>query len=799
MNTAPKIVYAFGPYRADPDQELLLRDGQRVPVTPKAFEVLLALLRRSREVVCKDELMRIVWPDTVVEEANLSQSIFMLRKALGDTSGTRHYIVTLPGRGYRFAEPVRVITSEDANDEDGGDSHQQAQAASPASEGAIAWPPRNRWKYPLLLGAGSIALAVAAAMLVRIHGPAALPTADPVLVADFANRTGDPLFDDTLRQGLAVQLQQSPLLSLISQDRIQQTLRLMDRPGDAALTPALAREICERTSSDIVLDGSIAKLGSAYVVGLQARDCDSGEVLDTEQAQAAKREDVLRALDEIAGRFRSRIGESGAMIARHNTPLAQATTSSLAALKAYSQAVRVQASAGSAAALPLFQRAISIDPRFAMAHALLGRVYGDLGDSARAMQSTSEAWRLRSHSSDTERFFIEASYHLEVTGNMEAAREVCESWIRTYPRAMVPHAFLGGIVEPVLGNYRAAVEHARAAIDLDPDFVIGYGILAYGHQYQGDLEGANTSLDSAAARKLSMPELVVQRYDIAFLRGDEQEMDRQASIAKDLSGAEDWMAFHQGLALAYRGRVRQADVRSEQATAEALQASQSERAALFQAGAAWRASLFGDVAAAQRHAKAALKLSNNRYVEFGAAFALALAGHSAQARTFADDLRARFPEDTSLRFSELPALLGQLAIDDGKPMQAIEALRIAAPYEFGVPRSSMHGSFGALAPVYVRGEAYLALHRGADAAAEFRKVLAHPGVIGSDPVGALARLQLARAYAMQGEEGKAMDAYRALEALWQGADSVLPAVRQATAESAKLRGSATAAALHHPM
>jgi tetratricopeptide (TPR) repeat protein len=406
---------------------------------------------------------------------------------------------------------------------------------------------------------------------------------------------------------------------------------------------------------------------------------------------------------------------------------------------------------------------------------------------------------LRSHSSDAERFFIEASYHLEVTGNMEAAREVCESWIRTYPRAMVPQGFLGGIVEPVLGNYRAALEHARAAIDLDPGFVIGYGILAYGFQYQGDLEGANRSLDSAAARKLSMPELVVQRYDIAFLRGDEQEMDRQARMAKDLSGAEDWMSFHQGLALAYRGQVRQADVLTEQATAQALQASQGERAGLFQAGAAWRAALFGDVAAARRHAKAALDLSKNRYVEFGAAFALALAGDSAQARMFADDLGARFPEDTSLRFNQLPALRAQIAIDDGKPMQAIEGLRIAAAYELGVPRSSMHGSFGALAPVYVRGEAYLSLHRGADAAAEFGKVLAHSGVIGSDPVGALARLQLARAYAMQGEEDKARDAYHELEALWQGADAALPAVRQATAESVKLHGNAIGAALHHPM
>lgn len=783
MNTAPKIVYAFGPYRLDPDRERLLREGQPVPVTPRAFEVLLALVRRGREVVSKDELMRMVWPHTVVEEANLSQCIFMLRKALGDTSGMRHYIVTLPGRGYRFAEPVREITMDD----DGGGLSRVPTNGSPGTDPVVVSSPRGRWKYALVLIGALIALLIGAAILVRTYRPATLAAVDPVLVADFVNSTGDPVFDDTLRQGLAVQLQQSPLLSLVSQDHIQQTLRMMDRPADVPLTPALAREICERTSGSIVLDGSIAKLGSAYVLGLQARDCASGKVLDTEQAQAAKREDVLGALDEIAGRFRSRIGESGAMIARHNMPLAEATTASLDALKAYSRAVRVQSASGSAAALPLFQQAVAIDPGFAMAHALLGRVHGDLGDSALAMQRTGEAWRLRSHSSDAERFFIEASYQLEVTGNMEAARQVCESWIRTYPRAMTPQAFLAGIVEPASGNYRAAVAHARAAIVLDPDFVIGYGILAYGYQYQGDLAGAARALDMAAARKLSMPELVLQRYDIAFLRGDQREMNRQVAIAKELSGAEDWMAFHQALALAYRGRLRQADVLSEQAMALAMQASQPERAALFKAAAAWREALFGEVSAARRDAGSALALSNNRYVQFGAAFALAVAGDSARARALADDLQSRFPDDTSMRFSHLPALRAQLAINDGKPAQAVDALHIAVPYDLGAPRSSMHGLFGAMASVYVRGEAYLALHRGAEAAAEFRRILANPGVVESDPIAALARLQLARAYAMHGDTVRAKDAYRDLGNLWKNADAGIPAVRQAASESMGLR------------
>lgn len=770
MDTAPKILYEFGPFRIDPDQGLLLRDGCAVAVTPKVLEVLLVLVRRSREVVSKDELMRAVWPTTVVEEANLSQSVFMLRKVLGDTRGEQRYIVTLPGRGYRFAAPVRVIARDVAGD----------VTVAPAR--AARRRPPTAW----LAAGGMLALAAGAMYFQSGRSASMLRADDPVLVADFVNATGDPVFDGTLRQGLAVQLQQSPLLSLISQDRIQQTLQLMGRPADASLTPELAREICERTDSALVLDGSIARLGSQYVLGLRARDCRSGDVLDEEQAQAGRREDVLQALDEMATRFRQRVGESLPTIARHNVPLAEATTTSLDALKAYSAASRVHAAAGSAAALPLFRRAVEVDPRFAMAHAMLGRTYGDLGDFVLAAQSTGQAWRLRERASDAEKFFIDASYQLQVTGNLQVAQAVCESWANTYPRAMAPHELLAGIVLPVQGNYRAAAEQARMALGLDPDFVIGYQILAYAQQYQGDLAGAERTLDSAAARKLAMPDFALQRYDLAFLRSDSDGMQRQVAAVLEGGEAQSGIAYHRSLALAYVGKLQDARAASIQAEALSLQSSQREQAALFAVGAAVREGLYGHAADAQRRAKAALALSDDRNVEFGAAFALALAGDSARAGKLADDLASRFPQDTSVNFSYLPALRARLALNDHAPEQAIGILQMAAPYDLGAPRSSMHGSFGALYTVYLRGEAQLASRHAVEAAAEFRKVLARPGVVATDPIGALARLQLARAYAMQGNAVRARAAYRDFFLLWRNADPDIPVLVQARREYASL-------------
>jgi eukaryotic-like serine/threonine-protein kinase len=612
----------------------------------------------------------------------------------------------------------------------------------------------------------------------------ALTERDTIVLADFTNTTGDAVFDGTLRQGLEVQLEQSPFLSLVSEAQIQQTLRLMNLPPDAKLTPEVARDLCQRVGSAAVLDGSIASLGSQYVLGLRAKNCRTGGVLDEEQVQAARKEDVLSALSQIASKFRTRVGESLTTVEKHDTPLAEATTPSLEALKAYSLGWKVFSSTGPAAALPLFKRAIEIDPKFAMAHAFLGDMYGALGESALSAEGTSKAYQLRDRASDAEKFFITASYDLRVTGNLEKAQQTYELWAQTYPRDMRPHGFLSTIYI-VTGKYEKAVEESKKAIELDPDFAIAYGNLAFSYQNLDRLGESENVLQRAFERKLEVPDFLVARYDIAFLRSDKAGMEQEVALGQGKSGAEDLISDKEALVLAYSGHLQQARRMSRRAADLAQQSARQESAALYETGAALREAFFGNAPAARRSARAALELSKDREVEYGAAFALALSGDSSRSQTLADDLEKRFGEDTSVRFSYMPALRALLALNHSQSSNAIELLQAAVRYELGTPRSSLHGFFGALYPVYVRGEAYLAAHQGAEAAAEFQKILDHRGIVISDPIGALAHLQLARAFALLGDKARAKTAYQDFLTLWKDADPDIPILQQAKAEFAK--------------
>jgi len=409
-NPKVKELYEFGPFRVDPEKEILQRAGEPIPLTPKTFQILLVLVRHSNEVVTKEDLMKTVWPDTFVEEANLSRNIFMLRKALGERPQDHRYVVTVPGRGYRLAENVHLVPDE--------------LSIVAASHSTVQVQVEETRPWGWILMAVILLLAVTAgAFRFFSHRAPALTEKDTVVLADFANSTGDTVFDGTLRQGMAVQLEQSPFLSLISEARIQHTLRLMGRSADAPLTPELAREICERLGSAAVLEGSIANLGSQYVLGLRAKSCRTGDILDEEQVQATRKEEVLNALSQIASKFRTRVGESLSTIERHDTPLAEATTSSLEALQVYSAAWKVHASSGATPALPLFRRATELDPQFAMAHASLGRMYADLDEFDLSAKSISRAWQLRDRASDREKFFITAVYEMLVTGNLRSSRE----------------------------------------------------------------------------------------------------------------------------------------------------------------------------------------------------------------------------------------------------------------------------------------------------------------------------------------------------------------------------------------
>ena len=521
-------------------------------------------------------------------------------------------------------------------------------------------------------------------------------------------------------------------------------------------------------------------------MGLRAKDCRSGDVLDEEQAQAARKEDVLDALSQVANRLRTRVGESLSTVKQHDTPLAEATTPSLEALKAYSAAWKVLASTGSAAAVPLFKRAIEIDPKFAMAYASLGRMYGDIGEAALSAENSGKAYELRDRASDREKFFIAANYDVNVTGNLEKAQQTCELWEQTYPRDGRPHTHLAGMIYPVFGKYEKAVDEARMAIDVEPDFWVGYNVLAGSYLSLDRLGEAENTLQRATERKLDPPGFRVRRYEIAFLKGDNAGMEREAALSRRSSGAEDEISDKEALVLAYSGRLQQARKMSRRAADIAQQAADGERAALWETGPALWEAFFGNAPEARKSAMAVIELSRDRDVECGAAFALALSGDSSRSQTLANDLERRFGEDTSVRFSFLPALRALLAMNHGEPAKAIELLQAAVPYDLAAPRSSRHGNFGALYPVYVRGEAYLAANEGVEAAAEFQKILDHRGIVVSDPIGALAHLQLGRAFALSGDKTRAKAAYQDFLTLWKDADQDIPVLKQAKKEYAAL-------------
>jgi len=678
---------------------------------------------------------------------------------------------------YQSASDIRADLQRLKRDTDSG----RVAPTRPAE--AIAGSPT---KGKAMATASAALLAILAAGYFYSRRPAIFTDKDTIVLADFANTTGDPVFDGTLRQGLAVQLQQSPFLSLISEERVQGVLRLMGQPPDARLTPELAKGICERTASSAVLDGSIASLGSQYVLGLRAKNCRTGDVLDEEQVQAARKEDVLNALSQVASRFRTRVGESLATVGTHDTPLEEATTPSLEALKAYSAASKVQWSMDLAGAVPLLKRAIEIDPKFAMAHASLGFIYGLMGQLPLSEESNRRAYELRDRVSDRERFFITASYQLLVTGNLEKARETCELWGRTYPRDIQPYPNLGAFVYPTLGKYEQGIQAASKTIELDPDFPVGYLQLAFNSQFLERFDEAEDALRRAAARKLEIPELAAQRYDLAFLRGDKAAMEREAAPVRGKPGPEDLVSGREGFVLAYSGHLQLARQIARRTADSDLQAGQPGRAALWETGAALWDAVFGNARAAREGALAALEHAKDRDVEYGAAFALAFSGESARAQALVDDLERRFPEDTAVKFMYLPPVRALLALRRGDPVKAIDMLKTGASYDLGLPPCVAPAFIGPLYAIYVRGQAYLAAHQGVEAATEFQKMLNHRGIVVSDPIGALAHLQLGRAYVLSGDPSRARAAYQDFLTLWKDADEDIPILKDARAEYGKL-------------
>jgi len=602
---------------------------------------------------------------------------------------------------------------------------------------------------------------------------------DTIVLGDFTNTTGDTVFEGTLRQGLAVQLEQSPFLSLVSDEQIQQTLRLMGQPHEARLTSEIARDLCQRAGSKAYIRGSITNLGNDYVIGLTAVNCATGDSLAQEQMQAIGKEKVLDALGRGATNLREKLGESLGSIQKFDAPVEQATTPLLEALQAYNQGYKALTNGEFAAAVPLAQRAIRLDQNFAMAYALLGDTYSSLGETGLAAENYLKAYELRDRGSERERLYIESDYHQSITGDLEKARQIYELWAQTYPRDYVPPLNLCLIYGNV-AQYDKSLLEARESHRLSPANGYIYAAFVTSYINLNRLQEAQAAADEALAKNIDPALLHIILYQLAFLKNDAVGMVRQIASSAGKPGVEDVLLASEADTAAYSGRLEKAREFSRRAVSAAERAEEKEVAAGYEAGAALMEALLGNTAQARERAASALVLSTGRYVQYGAALALALAGDAARAQALTDDLAKRFPQDTLVRFNYLSTLHAQLALNHNNTLKAIETLQAAIPYELGSV------GYVTLYPVFVRGEVYLAARHGSEAAVEFQKLLDYRGLLGNSPIGALARLGLARAYVLQGDTVKAHAAYQDFLTLWKDADPDIPILIAAKKEYAKL-------------
>jgi DNA-binding winged helix-turn-helix (wHTH) protein/tetratricopeptide (TPR) repeat protein len=788
MDRQAKHLLEFGPFRMDLEERVLMREQETITLSPKAFETLLVLVQHSERVVLKDDLMKTLWPDTFVEESNLSQHIFQLRKALGDKAHDPEYIVTVPGRGYRFAQKVEERIDPDGDLIVHSRSVHSVTVEETESSAAVASFARLRerpWNWILGTTAVVALLAlVVAGIFIYTRKSHTLTEKDTIVLADFANTTGDAVFDGTLRQGLAVQLAQSPFLNIVSDERLSQTLRFMGQPPDARLTPSIAREVCQRAGSRAYLSGSIAILGTQYVLGLKTVNCRTGDTLAEEQVRASGKEQVLSAMDKAVAKLRGKLGESLSTVQKFDTPVEQATTPSLEALQAYSLGRETMTGKSDfAAAAPLFLRAVSLDPNFAMAYSSLSNAYWSLGETNLGAENARRAHELRERVSDREKFYIEGNYYW-ATGDLEKARQAYELWAQIYPRDAVPPGYLSSIYTQI-GEHDKALAESQEALRRDPTSGLSYANLAFSYLNLNRLDKARAIAEEAQAKKLDSQYLRFSLYQLAFLQNDAAGMAQQAAWAAGKPGVEDVLLASEADAAAYFGRLAEAREFSRRAVASAERAEEKETAAGYEAQAALREALFGNASEARQRVAATLGHPSGRDVLYGAALVLAFEGDAGRAQALSDDLSKRFPEDTLVKLKYLPTIHAQLALNRGDSSKAINTLQVAAPYELGLPGG---GAFSpTLYPVYVRGKAYLAAHRGSEAAAEFQKILDHRSIVQNEPIGALAHLQIARAYMLQGDTAKARAAYRDFLTLWKDADPQIPILKQAKAEYAKLK------------
>jgi eukaryotic-like serine/threonine-protein kinase len=803
MNTGG--IFQFGKFQIDARTRTVRREKAIVTINSRSFDVLLYFVQNPGRVLAREEILKKVWPDAVVDEHSLAQSISVLRRALEEKPGDNDYIVTLPGRGYQFVSPITVVRPEGVLPDvaaPSGSASSELLIERQTMRTSVITEEKEQLSLPIARRWGSVrpvaAFATAAILLVSVavlggnwywrslRAPK-LTDQDTIILADFANSTGDAIFDDTLKTALSISLRQSPFLNVLPDSRVAKTLQLMTRPAGTKLTPEVALDLCQRAGSKAYIAGTIGSLGSEYVVRLKAVNCQSGDTLAEEQVTAASKEKVLDALDESASKLRGELGESLASVQKFDVPLREATTSSLEALKAYSvlsDPTRVHT-----------LHAIELDPNFAMAYLSVGTGFASEGDDARASEYLAKAFQLREHTSEWEKLFIAMAYYRGVTGELDKASEAGQQMNESYPWQGLSGDL--SLVYMDQGEYEKAAEVTRQAMRLDPEGVSNradYSNLAEDALGLQRLGETRQIIQEAEGRKAANSILHLCHYALAFLQADATAMSEQQQwfVGKP---TEFMMLELASDTEAYGGHLRKQRELTRRAVDAAIRADSKESAGVFLAIAAQREAVFGNPPEARRTAAEASKLApTSPGVESESALASALAGDAARAGSLAKDLDKRFPLHTQMQSIWLPAIRAQLALDRNDPVLALKSVHVASPIELGsiefVPNLSC------LYSVYARGEAYLAAGQGSAAAAEFQKILDHSGIVWNCWTGALAHLGVARANALQAKTARGADAdaarVRALAAykdfltLWKDADPGIPVLEEAQAEYAKL-------------
>jgi DNA-binding winged helix-turn-helix (wHTH) protein/tetratricopeptide (TPR) repeat protein len=795
MSSSPQRLptYRFGLFEVFPEDGELQRQGQRVRLQEQPFRFLLALLEQPGEIVSREAVCARLWPeDTFVEfDQSLGTAVTKLRQALGDDADNPRFVETVPKRGFRFIAPVTLVTKPGTQ----GVSPEEPTAspsAFPEEQARTPWKPTEavpghspatnpgKLRWFRLGSAGVIIVLVAGSLatyLYRRHHAFRLAPQGTIVLADFINTTGEPVFDDALRQALEIGVKQSPLVSVLSERKSAVTLKQMGFSPEQRVEGRVALELCQRNGGVVTVQGSISSLGTTYLIGLAAIRCDSGKLIANEQVEAGRKEDVVDALGKAASRLRARLGESLPSIEKYNAPLEQATTPSLEALNAYSTALLTWDRKGDRDSLPLFQKAVELDPSFAMAFGALATVYHNLGETELARQNTSKAYELRERVTQSERSAIEARYYIYVTGEIEKADHVYEVVAEEYPESAAAWNHLGN-TDAKIARYERSVEDLQKALQLDPSRATTYANLAQAYLRLNRMPEAAAVLSEAEQHNLKTDYLLQANYWVAFLQHDQGRMDRIVQESAVISGGQALMLCEQANTEAFYGRFVKAADLTESAAALMQREGDVESAANCLAQGALREAEAGGIAKARKFLQQAEK-SNKTHVTTLAPLVMALDGDERAALADAENLNHEFPSGTLVQNYWLPLLHGEVELHRGHADKALIILSAAAPLESAITDEHFVNTFY---PAYARGQAYLAAGDGGRAVVEFQKLIDNPGMLLNYPLAALARLGRARGYAAQHESVKAREAYREFLELWKGGDADLPLLQQAKKE-----------------